>query len=157
MIFGCLSKVNITLATESCDRNERMIALNALQQYLRDAAEPALRDFEKNPNSMRHAFQACVATYHAIDRAVYPRKPGNLRKEWGARSVEFRIVDMIAHKFKHVMSDDEKAPPQVGAISLSRLVFGKGTLNSSAFNTTAIGDGGIDLYNLYFVIRDAIK
>jgi hypothetical protein len=114
--------------------------LNALQQYLADVAEPAFRDFHRNPRSARLAYQACVATYHAIDRVTYPKKAGNLRKEWGKRSIAFLIVDMAAHKFKHVVSDVEKQPVPPGTIPISHLVF-----------------GGIDLHNLYFMIRDAIK
>ncbi len=71
--------------------------------------------------------------------------------------MEFCIVDMVAHKFKHVVSDDEKEPAQPGRISLSSLMFGKGTLNSYGLNMTVFGEGGIDFHNLYFVIRDAIK
>jgi hypothetical protein len=64
---------------------------------------------------------------------------------------------MVAHKFKHVVSDVEKQPVLPGTIAISQLVFGKGTLNSFGFNTTMLGEGGIDLHNLYFMIRDAIK
>ncbi len=63
---------------------------------------------------------------------------------------------MVAHKFKHVVSDDEKEPKAAGKISLPSLVFGKGALNTFTFNTTAFNEGGINFHNLQFVIRDAI-
>jgi hypothetical protein len=59
--------------------------MNALQRYLKDVAEPAFRDFQQNPYSARHAYLACVAVYHSIDRVTYPKSPGNLRHEWRKR------------------------------------------------------------------------
>jgi hypothetical protein len=59
--------------------------MNALQQYLKSTVEPAFLDFQHNPDSMRHASQACVAAFHAVDRDSYPKKPGNLRSKWRAR------------------------------------------------------------------------
>jgi hypothetical protein len=68
-----------------------------------------------------------------------------LRKTWRVNSLEFTIVDMIAHHFKHVRSDDEKVSPVQPGISLSHVVFGTGT------------DDQMELRNLYFVVRDAVK
>jgi hypothetical protein len=139
------------------EKTKGLMIMNALQRHLKYTAEPAFLDFQHNPNSARHAYQACVAAYHAVDRVTYPKKPGNLRSKWRKQSFEFRIVDMVAHKYKHVVSDDEKEPVEQGKLRLSTLVFGKGLLGTYAFNTTALGEGGIDLYNLNFIIRDAIK
>ena len=107
----------------------------ALERYLNETVEPTFEDFKRNPSSARHAYLACVAAYHAVDRASYPRSPGNLRDRWRKRSFEFTVVDMVAHKFKHVISGDEKAPTKPGHIPLPQLVFGRGTLNSYGFNT----------------------
>jgi len=131
--------------------------MNALQRYLRGTVEPTFLEFQQNPNSARHAYQACVAAFHAVDRASYPKKPGNLRSKWRKASVAFRVVDMIAHKSKHVVSDGEKEPVKAGTIPLHALVFGKGLLGTDDFNTRALGEGGIALHNLYFIIRDAIE
>jgi hypothetical protein len=128
-----------------------------LQQYIDYIVEPTFKEFEHNPKSMRHAYLACVVAYHAIDRAAYPKRPGALKKIWRSQSFEFVIVDMIAHKFKHIISDDEKAPIPTGHIPLRSLVFGRGTLNPALFNTQPYGVTGIDLYNLSFVVRDLIK
>jgi hypothetical protein len=102
--------------------------MNALQQYLKSTVEPAFLDFQQNLDSMTHCSQACVATFHAVDRASYPKKPGNLRSKWRAASAPFRIVDMLAHKYKHLVSDDEKEPVEAGKMRLSTLVFGRGLL-----------------------------
>ena len=130
-------------------------SMTALTRYLDDIVEPTFDDFRRKPHSLRHAYIACLVTYHSIDRVTYPKNPGNLRKRWKQGSVEFAIVDMIAHKMKHVVSDDEKHRPATG-IPLSSLVFGFGTLNTAPSNVHGVDQGGIDLHNLYFVIRDAI-
>jgi hypothetical protein len=131
--------------------------MNAPQRYL---VEPAFLDFQRNPTSARHACQACVAVYHAIDRFTYPKSPGNLRKDWRKHKdfgVMFRIVDMVAHKYKHAVSGDEEEPIDAGKLTLRGLVFGKEVGGISGFNATDLGEGGIDLHNLTFVIRDVIK
>jgi hypothetical protein len=127
--------------------------MNVMQRYLKDIVEPAFLDFQQNPNSARYA---CVAVYHAIDRATYPRGPGNLRNDWRKRE-EFRIVDMVAHKYKHVVSKGEREPIEAGKLTLRALVFGKDVLGRYGFSATDLGEGGIDLHNLNFIIRDAIK
>jgi hypothetical protein len=77
-----------------------------------------------------------------------------LRKQWGECSPAFKLVDIVAHHFKHVESDDEKnaksgdKPRSGSGIPLSSVVFGTGggPLND-----------GMDLHNLYFTIGDAIE
>jgi hypothetical protein len=130
--------------------------VNALSHYLKQIVEPTFDDFARNPGSARHAYLACVAAYHAVDRVTYPRKPRNLNKKWGSECFQFIIIDMVAHHFKHVVSDIEKAPAKKGHIPLSCLVFGGGTPNSYGLNERALNEGGLELRNLYFVIRDAM-
>jgi hypothetical protein len=66
--------------------------------FLDQIVEPTFADFEANPGSIRHAYLACVATYHAIDRAGegVSGRVGNLKKKWREQSLEFVIVDMMA-------------------------------------------------------------
>lgn len=64
---------------------------------------------------------------------------------WGSESFEFKLVDVVAHHFKHVRSDDEKIGPLRGGIPIA-FVLG--------FNET--GDE-MELRNFFFVLRDAIK
>ena len=85
-----------------------------LARYLEIIVEPTFDDFSRNRASVRHAFLACVAIYHAIDRVSSPNKrggisTGNLREEWRTQSLEFTLVDIIAHHFKHVQSNDRKS------------------------------------------------
>lgn len=62
--------------------------------------------------------------------------------------MEFLIVDMVAHHFKHVESDHEKQPPPKDAIPLVSVVFAQEGPPES---------WGLDLRNLEPLIRDAIR
>lgn len=128
----------------------------AIRSYIEQIVEPTVKEFEQNQRSMRRAYLACVAAYHTADRAAYPKDPGNLKSQWRKECFAFVIVEMVALKFKHVVSDAEKAPTKEGYIPLSAAVFGRGTLNSAPLNTVAFNEGGVDLHNLYFMVRDAI-
>ncbi len=120
--------------------------MDNLEAYLKEIVEPTFDDFKRNPRSVRHAFLACVAAYHSIDRVTYPKSHANLRKSWKKNSVEFTIVDMVAHHFKHVKSDDERVRLARPGIPLSSLVFGD------------LGAGGqMDLHHLHFIVRDVVK
>jgi hypothetical protein len=92
---------------------------------------------------MRHAFLACVAIYHAVDRAAYPEKPGNLLKGWRKQSLDFKLAEIVANHFKHVKSSDEKVSGPGIPISLALGL-------SDSVET-------MELRNFFFVIRDAIK
>ena len=131
--------------------------VNALKHYLKKFVDPTYGDFKRSPRSERLAFLACVAAYHAIDRAAYPRSAGNLRKKWAKECPQFVVVDMVAHHFKHVGSDFEKAPRKKDTIPLAGLVFGHGTYNTAAYNTVAYNQSGMELRNLSFVIGEVIK
>jgi len=126
--------------------------MNALSRYLSLIVEPTVEEFRRNPFSLRHAFLACVATYHAIDRVVYPKSAGNMRKAWGKESMEFLIVDHVAHDFKHVKSEDERRVTR--GLPLSHAIYG-----GMGFNTHTLNDTGqiTALRNLTFVVRDAVK
>jgi hypothetical protein len=81
-----------------------------LEQYLDQIVEPTITDFEQHPTSVRHAFLACVATFHAVDYLAYPRKSRTLRQKFANDSGDFRIVDDVAHAFKHVVVGDRMDP-----------------------------------------------
>ncbi|MET4296565.1 hypothetical protein ABIB06_007360 [Bradyrhizobium sp. LB8.2] len=130
--------------------------MNALKYYIEQFVEPTFEDFKRNPASERHAFLACVTAYHAVDRATYPKRPRNLKSRWRKECRQFAIVDMMAHHFKHVVSDDEKAPHKEGTIPLASSVFGYGTFNTAPFNTMAYNEVGIDLRNISYLIQEVI-
>ncbi|MEK7428404.1 MAG: hypothetical protein V4514_21355, partial [Pseudomonadota bacterium] len=123
---------------------------------LKTIVEPTFLEFQQNPTSLRHAYLACAATFHAVDRAAYPRRTAGLREKWSKESPDFFLVDLVAHDFKHIKSDlhgRRHNLPRHG-IPISFAVYGK-----SGFNTHLLNDSGeiAALRNLVFVVRDAIK
>jgi hypothetical protein len=103
--------------------------------------------FCKNRGSARLAFLACVAIYHSVDRVAEAahKKPVHFRQLWKSESVEFALVEMIAHHFKHVLSDDERNRGNRPGLRIGE-----------ALGFSEAGDT-MDLRNLYFVIRDAVR
>ena len=128
----------------------------SLAQFIEEIIEPTFGDFEQNPRSVRHAYLACVVTYHAIDRVAYPKRVGNMRKKWRHQSADFAKIDIIAHHFKHVLSDAEPAPSNTAERRIADGVFGWGTIGSAPLGAHAINEGGIDLIDLRAVVRRAI-
>jgi hypothetical protein len=126
--------------------------VDALNRYLKLIVEPTVDEFKRNPTSIRHAYLACVATYHAIDRIAYPGPRGNLRKAWRKACMEFALVDIAAHDFKHVKSTGHRSVP--GAIPICLALYG-----SMGFNTHMLNDTGEanSLRHLVFVVQEAVK
>jgi hypothetical protein len=113
--------------------------IDSLSEYLTRIVDPTFAEYQRNPHSARHAFLTCVAIFHSIDRVTHPKPSGNLRKQWRKQSIEFLVVDMFAHRLKHVRSNDETHVSNMPGVPLSYLV------------------DSMDFHNLYFVTRDAIK
>jgi hypothetical protein len=88
-----------------------------------------------------------VSIFHAVDRAAEEsgKRSAHLRQVWCKESMEFKFVDIIAHHFKHVQSSDEKVPLSPDSLPIG-LALG--------FDETG---ESMDLRNLYFVIRDAVR
>lgn len=122
--------------------------MESLAEYIDQIVDPTFADFGRNPTSGRHAYLACVAAFHAVDRATFPKRSASLRGAWRKQSFAFLIVDMVAHHLKHVMSDLEKGPVPKGTMPLDAAVFIGPHDNPDAL--------GLDLHNLYYLIRDAI-
>jgi hypothetical protein len=126
--------------------------MDDLERYLDQIVEPTIKDFEERPTSVRHAFLACVAVFHSLDYLAFdsvnqrPRKGrvGNLRKSFGGLYPEFRLVDQIAHAFKHVVSDRGDEGVEIGASEIISRVpagYGDGGSGSGAYG----GPGGATL------------
>src|ERR1700745_3548435 len=82
--------------------------MRTLNRSIAFIVEPTFDDFKRNPGSVRHAYLACLVTYHAIDRVTYPTPPGNLLKQWREESIEFMLVEQVALHLKHVKSEFAK-------------------------------------------------
>jgi hypothetical protein len=121
--------------------------VKTLARYLEVIVDPTFDDFQSNSRSTRHAYLACVAIFHAVDRAAEENgvRPAKLRQDWCKESLEFKLVDILAHHFKHVQSSDEKIPSTRPGIPIAYVL---------GFDESG---EGMDLRNLYFVIRDAVR
>jgi hypothetical protein len=80
------------------------------EAYMIEMVDPTINDFEANPGSRRHAFLACLATFHSIDYLAYPGKSANLRDRFRRENTDFAVIDRVAHAFKHVESGDPNSP-----------------------------------------------
>jgi hypothetical protein len=138
-----------------------------LTNYLDEIVEPTIKDFAEHPTSVRHAFLACVATFHSVDYLAYdglrrtPRKGrvGNLKKTFGKESPEFHRIDQIAHAFKHVVSDGTtrvsaaeviSRPPAMAGV----MVAGLSMVGDTVGGVTLGSDHGVDLLN---ILRRAVE
>lgn len=122
--------------------------MNTLARYLELIVDPTFHEFHAKPD-VRLAFLASVAIFHSVDRIAEEtgERPASLRQKWCRESPEFKLVEVIAHHFKHVRSNDEKIPPERLGLPISRPL--------------GFRDAGdkLDLRNLYlyYVIRDAVR
>lgn len=123
--------------------------MNTLARYLEIIVDPTFDDFYKDRGSLRLAYLSCVAIFHAVDRAAEEcgTRSAKLRQEWGQESMEYAMVDIIAHHFKHVKSNDERIPPNTRPGIPIRYALG----------FDAAGGEEMDLRNIYFLIRDAVR
>ncbi len=81
------------------------------EEYMREIVEPTITDLVQNRGSKRHAFLACVATYHTIDYLCGKRRKAVLRREFREQSSAFATLDRISNA---------RSDPQTGAPSVSR-------------------------------------
>jgi hypothetical protein len=88
-----------------------VMLMEDMVHYIEEFVEPTIDDFQKNPTSVRHAFLAAVAVFHAIDYLAFPKKrPADLRQKFRRQSAEFAMVDDLAHAFKHVVVGNRAKP-----------------------------------------------
>jgi hypothetical protein len=137
-----------------------------LERYLDEIAEPTIKDFEDNPTSVRHAFLACVAVFHGIDYLAYPRKrPSTLRQQFRSKSPAFKIVDDVAHAFKHVIAGNPEKPNLKADDVISRPpafynksgAWGLSRWGDPIGGVTLDGDRRVDLLEVVKAARDFLR
>jgi hypothetical protein len=117
------------------------------EQYLDEFVDPTIAEYADNPTSRRRAFLACAALFHTIDYMQFPEKDGNLRKILREASIDFALVDRIAHAFKHASSGHARDPINQplkadDVISRPPAIFGTMILDLSRWDDEA---GGVTL------------
>jgi len=75
--------------------------VKTLARYLEIIVDPTFDEFHGNRGSVRHAYLVCVAIFHAVDRAAEEsgKRPAVVRQAWCKESLEFKLVDVLAHHF----------------------------------------------------------
>src|SRR5881394_2825287 len=114
-----------------------------LRRYLRDFVEPAIAEFEQNPAAVRHAFVACVVTFHSVDYLAHPKRPAALRQDWKKQSPAFAVIDGVAHAFKHVKAGNPSGPH----LSAKEVVALPGASDAAAFTAAAFDVGSVTREN----------
>jgi hypothetical protein len=89
------------------------------KSFMAEIVDPTIADFRDHPASRRHAFLACVATFHCLDYLAHPNPSQNLRRLFGKESPDFATVERVAHAFKHVKSDGNLKSPETRKRPLS--------------------------------------
>jgi hypothetical protein len=80
-----------------------------INRYMAEIVEPTIEEYAVHRKSRRHAFLACVVTFHSIDYLIYPKKPASRRDSFRKKSPQFATVDRAAHAFKHVQTGHERS------------------------------------------------
>ncbi|MGC2775962.1 MAG: hypothetical protein WA418_10055 [Bradyrhizobium sp.] len=120
--------------------------MNDFAEYMELIVEPTFEDFSRHAGSVRQAYLACLAIYHAVDRAAYPGEPRTLAEQWRTESVAFMLVEEVAQHFKHGRRRwVEKAKAQnPGALLITHPLGLESDLK------------GLETRSLYFQARDAV-
>jgi hypothetical protein len=84
------------------------------EEYMREIVEPTIADFVQNRASKRHAFLACVVTYHTIDYLCGKRRKAVLRREFREQSAAFAALDRISNARSDAQSDPRVSASHIG-------------------------------------------
>ena len=91
------------------------------RRYLEEIVAPTIAEYEAEPTSVRRAFLACVAAFHTVDHLAHPASGRSLRQKFNRESSDFKLIDSIAHAFKHV-SVGAAAPDHAKGLSADEVI-----------------------------------
>jgi hypothetical protein len=83
-------------------------------EYMRQIVEPTINEMAANPSSKRHAFLACLATFHTLDHLAGNRRKAVVRGEYRRLSPAFAAVDRLAHAAGGKSSADRRLSSHSG-------------------------------------------
>jgi hypothetical protein len=93
------------------------------RDYFNDLVKPAIEEFEAKPDSIRHAYIACLFAYHFADAAAVHRKPkdkperdryfSEIRNDLAKSAPSFWMVEGVANMTKHIDLDNGKVRPEI--------------------------------------------
>jgi hypothetical protein len=138
-----------------------------------EIVNPTINDFEANPTSRRHAFLACIATFHCVDYLSFrtksgkpPKNKGNLLNDLRCKSNPFAVIDRVAHAFKHVSGGDENSKyiPVLKEYDVVTRPAAKAGIMSAGRSGAGDAVGGVMIWNeadgcydLLWIVKQAAK
>ena len=110
------------------------------EEYMRDILQPTIKELVQNRTSKRHAFLACVVTYHMIDYLCGKRRKAVLRGEYRLQSPAFAAVDRIANGRAEAQSGRAPLPSRAGETpaGLAALAEGEASLAGEGTDVLAL-------------------
>jgi len=108
------------------------------EAYISGFVEPTVKDLVANPASQRHAFIACLVTFHLIDYLTGRKSRAILRAEFRRQSPAFAAIDRLAHAHKPVQSGEKGAHSR--AEDGSNRVMSAAEVPSDARDATLVGE-----------------
>ena len=122
-------------------------------EFIAEVVEPTVREFSANPRSRRHAYLACIATFHVSDHLRRAGETGIEEKLRANGPAFFDAVHGVCNGAKHVRTgrgqraafaagDDKERPAAMGGVAeggISR----SGDLGGREVDTP---EGRVDLY-----------
>jgi hypothetical protein len=89
--------------------------MNTLQSYLETIVDPTWDDFHENRSSVRHAFLACVAIFHSVDRVAEETSNAAQRNLYSVIRDAVRFVHRKAGTEHPALPGPSPPPPRPGA------------------------------------------
>jgi hypothetical protein len=116
------------------------------EEYMRDIMQPTIKDLAQNRTSKRHAFLACVVTFHMIDYLSGKRRKAVLRGEYRVQSAAFAAVDRIAHGRAEAQPGQGRSASRVGETpaDLAALAEGQARLAPEGTDVLALVNEAAD-------------
>ncbi len=121
--------------------------MKTLARYLEVIVDPTFDDFYRDRGSVRLAYLACVAIFHAVDRAADESgtRSANLRQEWcrsRSNSNWWTLSLTTSSTLRAPMKRYRQHAPGY------RLALLSGSVETGE---------SMDLRNIYYLIRDAVR
>lgn len=130
-------------------------------EYVTEIACPTVRDFRDNPRSRRHAYLACIATFHIKDHLKKAGETGIENKMRSTCRKSFDLVRSICNGAKHVATNASHAIPFNAGSDFDRppAVLSEMVLDLSLLGDTKGGreiGQGQDRTDIYSACKDAL-
>jgi len=130
-------------------------------EYVDEIVIPTVREFRDNRRSRRHAYLACIVTFHIKDHLAKAGKKGIEKTMRTGASKAFDLVRGICNGTKHVVTDSSHAIPFQAGTDYDRP---PGRAGEMIAGLSELGDpvggrqigSGAGRFDLYRACKDAL-